>query len=190
MKRRLYQLVAIVIAAMITQTSVLPQTPPELPDQFQKVKMLIPKDKKSETIKVTLRFEPDRLVIRPQREGDDRQFPYTGITSAEYSHSRHPRWKAGLGGAILLGLFTGGIGAVAGILGFFLKEKRHWLTIQTQADMAVLRLDKKNYEDILTKLDAKGITVETVEETKYSPPASDLKIHPIRAMGSTPSHSM
>ncbi len=166
MKRRLYQLVAIVIAAMITQTSVLPQTPPELPDQFQKVKMLIPKDKKSETIKVTLRFEPDRLVIRPQREGDDRQIPYTGINSAEYSHSMHPRWKAALGSAILLGIVTGGPGAVVGILGFYLEEKRHWLTIQTQADMAVLRLDKKNYEDILTNLDAKGITVETVEKTK------------------------
>ena len=168
MKKRLYQLVATVIAATITQTSLLPQTLPELPDEFKRVKMIVAVDKKSKAINVTLRFELDRLVIRPQKSGSDgKEFPYTEIDTAEYSYSRHARWKESLTSAVLLGVLTGGIGAVVGIPLFFLKkEKRHWLTLQTRDDITVLRLDKENYEAILTKFNAKGVKVKTVGETK------------------------
>jgi len=168
MKRRLYQLVAIVMTVMITQTSVLPQTPPEPPDQFQKVKMLVLEGKKSKAINVTLLFESDRLVIRPRTGGyDGKEFSYTENTSAKYSYSKHARWKETLGVTVIVGVATGGIAAVAtGIGVFVLKEKRHRLTIEIKDDKAVLLLDKKNHEDIRTKMDAKGIKVETVEETK------------------------
>ncbi len=89
-----------------------------------------------------------------------KSFPYESIKSAEYSNSKHPRWKAGIGAAIAVGVFALPL--------FFMKGKKHWLTIKTGDDYAILRLDKDNYKIILPTFEARtGKKVETVEdETK------------------------
>ncbi len=149
MKGRLYELVAIVLAALIVPAPLSGQSQAELPEEFQRVRMVLPGG--SEEVEVALRFEPDRLVIR----GPDnpQEFPYAEVDLAEYSYSKHRRWKATAGVVILVGIATGGIGgAVAGIVSFFLREKKHWLTLQTQDGSAELRLDKRNYKAILEGL--------------------------------------
>jgi len=88
-----------------------------------------------------------------------KSFPYASIKSADYSYSKHPRWKAGLGAAIVLGVFALPI--------FFMKSKKHWLTIKTADDFAILRLDKNNYKIILPTLETStGKKVETVADDK------------------------
>ncbi len=50
---------------------------------------------------------------------------------------------------------------------FFMKGKKHWLTIAVEKDFAVLRLDKKNYKLILPTFEARtGRRVEAVAEEK------------------------
>ena len=48
-----------------------------------------------------------------------------------------------------------------------MKGKKHWLTIKTGSDYAILRLDKDNYKIILPTFEARtGKKVITVEDEK------------------------
>ena len=50
---------------------------------------------------------------------------------------------------------------------FFMKGKKHWLTIRTQNDYAVLHLDKNDYRLILTAFETRsGVKVEVLPEEK------------------------
>ena len=70
-----------------------------------------------------------------------------------------PRWKSGIGLAVAFGIFALPV--------FFMKGKKHWLTIAAEGDFAVLRLDKNNYRIILPTFEARtGKRVEAVAEEK------------------------
>ena len=109
---------------------------------------------------VVLRLEQDRVSIRSKRGGADlKTLPYTTIKSAEYGYSKSPRWKSGIGAAVAVGVFAPPI--------FFMKGKKHWLTLQTADDYAMLRLDKANYKIILPAFETRsGVTVETVADER------------------------
>ena len=48
---------------------------------------------------------------------------------------------------------------------FFMKGKKHWLTVETEDDQLGFRLDKNNYERILDALEDKsGVDVEMIIE--------------------------
>ncbi len=115
---------------------------------------------KADEKSVRLIFDRDRLVVEADKGSTVfKSFPYASIKSADYSYSKHPRWKAGLGAAIVLGVFALPI--------FFMKSKKHWLTIKTADDFAILRLDKNNYKIILPTLETStGKKVETVADDK------------------------
>jgi len=166
------------MAALIVPAPLSGQSQAEPPEEFQRVWIVLTGG--SEKVQVALRFEPDRLVIR----GPDnpQEFPYAEVDLAEYSYSKHRRWKETVGAVILVGIATGGIGgAVTGIAGFFLREKKHWLTLQTEDISARLRLDKGNYKAILEALRTHlgEQKVKTLLETKESlleplPPSREL----------------
>jgi hypothetical protein len=130
----------------------------ESSEQFQKIKFLAQDGENAREVDAILIVAPDRLVIRAKTGGwEMKTLAYRDIRSAEYTYSTHPRWKEGLGAAIAVGVFAAPI--------FFLKGKKHWLTIQTDDDFAVLRLDKDNYEQIcLSFTAASGIEVELLGE--------------------------
>lgn len=156
----LYRLVASAIACVVAHIPLPAQPLPACVDQFKKVKMVVQSDTKSEKIRVALCFEPNGVVISPQKDGaSEKSFTYTKIKSADYSYSRHPRLKESIGVAVFVGILTGGVGAVVGVVGFFLKEKRHWLTVHPQDQGVVLRLDKDNYKEILRIFEANGVQV-------------------------------
>ncbi|RMG08249.1 MAG: hypothetical protein D6735_01905 [Acidobacteria bacterium] len=129
-------------------------------DQFHKVKLLVNTGDKGAEADVILRLEEDRLVIRSRAGGSDlKVFPYSSIKSAEYSYSQKPRWKEGIATAFFIGIFSLPV--------FFMKSKKHWLTITTDKDFAVLRLAKKNYKVILPAFEAhSGLKIETVADEK------------------------
>ena len=69
-----------------------------------------------------------------------KEWSYEHIKSAEYSYTKNPRWKTGIGlGAasiafpplLLLAIPIG-----------FTKHRRHWVTIRTDNDFAVLKVGK------------------------------------------------
>lgn len=92
------------------------------------------------------------------------QLPYDNITGATYSRSKHPRWKSGTGLAVAAGV---GLAPPVGIVAlpvFFAKAKHHWLTLRAEGDFMVLRLSKKNYDLVLTAVQAAtGVEVERLD---------------------------
>lgn len=127
---------------------------------FDKVDLVVPKGDKSDEKSVRLVFDGKNLVIEADKgETIYKSFPYRSIKSADYSYSKHPRWKAALGAAVVLGVFALPI--------LFMKSKSHWLTIKTGDDFAILHLDKDNYKIILPTFETStGTKVETVAEEK------------------------
>jgi len=137
-------LVSLILAVVLLSTSVAAQS-------FPKTKMVVPSGKKSRQVGVLLNFLPDKLVI--QGEGIRRELLYSEITSAMYSRSKHPRWKAAVAaGVTIIGLFALPI--------LFMKGKKHWLTVTTANEGTLLRLSKKNFRLILTTLEGHGVELE------------------------------
>lgn len=89
----------------------------------------------------------------------------TNSFTTEYSYSKNPRLKTGLGlGAASL-LFPPLL-FIAIPVGFS-KHRRHWLTIKTENDFAVLKLSKSNRKFIIPAFKTNsGTNVETLGEDK------------------------
>ena len=69
-----------------------------------------------------------------------KEWSYDTIKSAEYSYTKNPRWKTGLGlGAA--GVLFPPLWLIAIPIGFT-KHRRHWVTIRTGDDYAVLKVGK------------------------------------------------
>ena len=111
-------------------------------DNFKKSKLIVQKDNgDSKEVDVLLVFEEDRLDIKDKKgRAILKTFEYGDVKRADYSHSKHPRWKTGAALIVPLTIFA--------LPFFFMKGKKHWLTIQAEEDYAVLKLDKKNYKFI------------------------------------------
>jgi len=45
-----------------------------------------------------------------------------------------------------------------------MKKKQHWLTVKTENDYAVMKLDKDDFRQIKAELETHHITVTTVDE--------------------------
>ncbi len=139
-------LVSLFLAVVLLSTSVVAQS-------FPKTKMVVPAGKKSRQVGVLLNFLPDKLVI--EGEGIRRELPYSEVTSAMYSRSKHPRWKSAIGVGLLVW--------PAGIAMLFMKGKKHWLTLTTAEEGTLLRLNKKNWRLILTALEGHGVELERAQ---------------------------
>jgi hypothetical protein len=117
--------------------------------RFDNVKLLLSTGGETEEAEAVLSLEDQRLLVKSKKEGALlKEIAYDDIKAAQYTFSRHPRWKEGEG-------FTAAVGLLAAPV-FFLKGKKHWLTIQTADDYALLRLDKNNYQIVILALETKG----------------------------------
>jgi hypothetical protein len=128
-------------------------TPEESVPTFKKSKMFVQYGQNRE-FPVTLAFHPDKLVISgtiskalewEDEDGNKRkttneyqtEIPYTNIKSLNYEQSKSPRIKT----AIFLGP-----------LWLLSKGTKHWLYIFEEETNYTLRLDKKEYPQILMEL--------------------------------------
>lgn len=110
---------------------------------YEKIEMLSPDGEKIREIAVRVRFNTDSFEIESRDTREIlKKWNYTDIQSAEYSYTKKPRWKTGLGLGAASMLFLPLL-LVAIPIGFT-KHKRHWLTIRTNDDFAVLKLSKEN----------------------------------------------
>ncbi len=133
--------------------------PSRAPQRFDNVKLLLSTGGETEETEAVLSLEDGKLLVTSRKEGAVlKEIAYEDIKAAQYTFSRHPRWKEGDG-------FAGVVGVLAAPV-FFLKGKKHWLTIQTADDYALLRLDKNNYQIVLLALETRGgIEVEVQVES-------------------------
>jgi hypothetical protein len=129
-------------------------------DQFHNIKLMVSTGEKASPTDAVLVLDKDRLLLQSKNgRATLKSFPYTSIKSAEYSYSKSPRWKSGAVAALAVGVFA--------IPLFFMKGKRHWLTVGAEGDFALMQLDKSNYKIILPAFEARtGFKVVTVAEEK------------------------
>ena len=132
---------------------------------FDKIKLLVQSGKRFNQKPAIVTFSKDSMRIESTRKLFVRTFNYSDITRAEYSYSKSPRWKTGLGlGAA--GIAFPPLLLIAIPLGFT-KHRRHWVTIRTKEEFAVLKISKKNRKTFIPTLETKaGLTVEAVGEEK------------------------
>jgi len=108
---------------------------------FDNIELLQPNGDNLRETSVRVVFEEEKMRVLSRSNGAVlKEWSYSEIKSAEYSYTKKPRWKTGLG-----------LGA-AGILFFpllfvaipigFTKHRRHWVTVRTDNDYAVLKVGK------------------------------------------------
>lgn len=147
---------------------------PFAPEVFEKVELFVPKGKKVKGIRARLRFEEKHLIIENAKTGAElKKFDYADIKGGDYSHSKHPRWKAktGVAAASYLSILTMSfwpllpLGLAAIALGESDRSKRHWLTIKAERDYGVLRLDKNNFKLVMAAVEVKsGVKIDVIED--------------------------
>jgi hypothetical protein len=105
------------------------------------------------------------MLIAANQRQFSKTFLYTDIKSAEYSYSKNPRWKTGLGLGAASIIFPPLL-LVAIPVGFT-KHRRHWLTVRTENDYAVLKLSKSTRKLFMPTFETKsGVKIEAVGEDK------------------------
>jgi len=113
---------------------------PGRPEVFEKIKILEPQGDNFRETEVRVRFGDDYLVIESSSGVTLRTFKYSTVRSIEYSYTKSPRWKTGLGLGAASVLFPPML-FIAIPLGFT-KHRRHWITIRGENDFAVLKVSK------------------------------------------------
>ena len=113
---------------------------------FKKVRFLKTTGDKTNEIKAHLIVSEDSIQVRDSQSARTlKEIPYSEIKAATYSFSKHRRWRAGVAAAVAVNVFAAPL--------FFMKGKKHWLTFETEEDRLALRLDKRNFKDILSAVD-------------------------------------
>lgn len=152
-------LAAAVLCFSFVLNAFLPALAQTDPLVFEKIELLVPEGEKIREKNVRLRFTADALQIETTGDGQIyKTFKYDEIKGAEYSYTKNPRWKTGLGLGAASVLFPP-LFLIAIPLGFS-KHRRHWLTVKTETDFAVLKLSKNNRKLVLPAFETKtGVTV-------------------------------
>lgn len=133
---------------------------------FGKMVLLTQTNEKIREINVRVRFKDDLMLIESTENGEVfKSFSYADIKKAEYSYTKKPRWKTGLGLGSTALIFPP-ILLVAIPLGFT-KHRRHWLTLRTNNDYAVLKLSKSTRKIFIPAFESySSVTVEALGEDK------------------------
>jgi hypothetical protein len=83
---------------------------------------------------------------------------YADIQTAEYSFAKKP-YTSKAATVIISTLFP-----LAAVPLFFMRKKLHWLTITTDKNFTILKLEGDNYRQIITELEIRNIKVEKLKE--------------------------
>jgi hypothetical protein len=110
-------------------------------ETFDNIELMTPNGDKLRETSVQVEFGDGMMRIMSRGGGATlKEWRYDEIKAAEYSYSKNPRWKTGLGlGAA--GLLFPPLLLIAIPVGFT-KHRRHWVTIRTGNDFAVLKVGK------------------------------------------------
>ena len=141
------------------------------PQTFERVKVLLLQDGKTREVAARLRFTGTEVVIEDASGKALLTAANDEVKAAEYSYSKHRRWKTGAiaGGSLSLGYaiaLAGGFYPVGGaflVTGLILTpvaivlhhthSKTHWLTLRAGKEVVMLRLDKRHYRSVITSLE-------------------------------------
>ncbi|MDQ3800781.1 MAG: hypothetical protein M3384_15140 [Acidobacteriota bacterium] len=128
-------------------------------DTSFKIDTLVSNGKKSKEENSTLSFSQASFKSSYQKTGAViKEFNYADIKAADYSYSKKPLLSTG--GAVAMAIFTGLI--VVPFL--FMKKKQHWLSVRTENDYVVMRLDNGNFRQVLNEFEIRKVEVKNIDE--------------------------
>lgn len=110
-------------------------------ETFENIEFIQPNGDNLRETDVRVEFNDTTMrVISRSNRTIIKEWNYSDIKSAEYSYTKNPRWKTGLGlgAASLLFLPLIFIAIPVG----FTKHRRHWVTVRTENDYAVFKVGK------------------------------------------------
>ena len=126
------------------------------------INLFFPNGKKSKQTDAVLRINQDSfefVIEKSKFKLHERNFSFKELKVADYSYSKKPMLSGG--GAVATALLVGFIFALPFL---FIKKKNHWLTVQTEKEFAVMKLDGNNYRAIIAEFETKGVKVREVKE--------------------------
>ena len=133
---------------------------------FDKIELLEADGKKIRETDVRVVFEETSMRILSSSTGAViKEWQYDAVTSAEYSYSKNPRWKTGLGLGAASVLFPPLL-LIAIPVGFT-KHRRHWVTIRTGNDFAVLKVGKSVRKIFMPTLETRtSVSIKALGDDK------------------------
>jgi endonuclease YncB( thermonuclease family) len=141
-------------------TSDKPADPAQPADEilFKKVKYVDRQGDKRKERDAHIVFTDSELVVTTKDgKKEYTRIPYQMVDEMTYERSSHARWE------------TAAAPSIFGSLG---DKKKHWLTIiwigATEDEYTLLRLDKKNYQDIIAACEAR-VGVDVMWVVEYEP---------------------
>lgn len=121
-----------------------------------------PGKKDTRQVNSVIMFEAESIKIQSRRSSEYfKEFKYSDILSAEHSYTKKPFYSLSLGTTIALTALTG--------LPLFLlprKKERHWLTIVTDTDFAVMKVENDNYRMLRNEFIVRKINIVDLREDK------------------------
>lgn len=108
---------------------------------FEKIQLLVADGDKIREVSVRVRFGPETMEIQSTGGGSVyRTMKYSEIKTADYSYTKNPRWKTGLGLGATSIIFPPMLFIAIPLA--FTKHRRHWITIRGENEYAVLKVSK------------------------------------------------
>src|SRR5215213_8015333 len=147
------------LVCFVAATSAFAQTSPS---RVYNVELMVPKEKKSVETDADITFGATTFTVMPDKKafaGEAREIAYADITQADQSFAKKPMLSGG--GAIATALLVGFIFAIPFL---FIKKKKHWMTIQTEKEFAVIKLGDQNFRAIVAEFETHGVKVNDLKE--------------------------
>lgn len=147
----------IATVSILAVTSAFAQTA----DKKYEVELVVTEGKKSVETDAVLSIGAKSFRIEPDKQSfksSAKEFAFADLKTADYSFAKKPMLSGGgaVATAILLGVF---------VLPFlFMKKKKHWMTVQTEKEFAVIKLGDNNHRQIVAEFETHGVKVKTVNE--------------------------
>ena len=154
------------IASLILVSVVAATTPIAAQQAFDNIEMIESVGGKVKESGVRVEFGETTMRIASRSGGSVvKEWSYAEIRSAEYSYSKNPRWKTGLGlgaASVVVPLLL----LVAIPVGFT-KHRRHWVTIKTDSDYVVLKVGKGIRKIFMPAFEtSSGVKIQALGENK------------------------
>ncbi|MEP7214578.1 MAG: hypothetical protein ABI791_15995 [Acidobacteriota bacterium] len=126
------------------------------------VELAISEGKKTIETDADITFNETSFTVMPDKanfKSAAKTFNYKDIKQADQSYSKKPMLSGG--GAIAIALLVGFIFALPFL---FIKKKKHWMTVQSGSEFAVIKLGDNNFRQIAAEFETHGVKVNDLKE--------------------------
>src|SRR5215470_11579569 len=143
--RKPISVTTIIAVLLVSSTFALP-----IDSKKYDVELVISQGKKSIETDAVIAFDEASFTVLPDKKNfasEAKTFTYTEIKTADQSYSKKPMLSGGgaVATAILLGVFV--------VPFLFMKKKKHWLTVQTEKEFAVIKLGDNNFRQVVAEME-------------------------------------